>query len=321
MDGGILDTVLLYVLVCGADIAVARLVSCHYHTYLIGKVSDAGVLKAVELVAVIPVKGFTHLLPTPVELVSIVPLLPRSEILTEEVVVAGLGEDVKVKHGLDDDVIQAYLGILVVLRELLADKDGLVLDADVLNLQMTQLTGADEGVVLHETGKVELLVVLLQVLHHLFQHGGAQILAVLVVLGHDLDTLDGVLLDILSLQEELGKSVEPATVVVPRPRTALPVKIYPVDEVVAEALVKLIDILDRQDTGFDELQENVHTGAVAGTCLSPVHPLDIFKIFAKTLLKGNEASALITANPRIPAGHELFGDSLDDFGSSTFFLS
>ena len=114
-----MHAVFLYVLVGGGDVGVSCLVSCHYNTDGIGEVSDAAVLQRIELVAVVPAKGFAHLLPSLVEVVRPDTQLVGLKLCAEEVVVGGLRQHAKVYHQFEDGVGDCHLGIFVVLAELL----------------------------------------------------------------------------------------------------------------------------------------------------------------------------------------------------------
>ena len=183
---------------------MACLVTGNDNTRSIGKVADAGVLQGIELVTIAPAKRSSHLLPAFVELVGSHFLSVGQETCAEEVMGVGPFEDAKVEHELDDGLVQAHFRIAVVLAELLGNKDRLVLERDVANLQVAQFTWAYQGVILHHAGQKKRLVVLLKIGLHAFQHFWSQVFAELLMFRHHLDAFNRIGTDVLSCHHELG---------------------------------------------------------------------------------------------------------------------
>ena len=154
-------------------------------------------------------------------------------------------KDTKVKHQLDDRLVQTDLRVTVVLAELLRDKDCLFFQRDVTNFQIAQFARTNEGVVLHHASEKEGLVVFLQIDLHTTQHLRRQVLAkLLVMFRHHFDAFHRIGVALLSRHHELSKAEKPTTIVVTCARTAFTVEINPVDEVVTERLVELVGKLD-----------------------------------------------------------------------------
>lgn len=110
---------LLDILVGCGDVAVACLVTGNDNTSSIGKVTDAGVLKGIKLIAVVPAECSPHFLPAFVELVRSHFLTAGQKACSEEIMGVGPLKDTKVKHQLDDRLVQTDLRVTVVLAELL----------------------------------------------------------------------------------------------------------------------------------------------------------------------------------------------------------
>ena len=185
----------------------------------------------------------------------------------------------------------------MVLAESLGNEDSLILQADVSNLQITELAGTDERVVLHETGQEEGLVMLREILGHRLEHLRSEVLAELLpVLWHHLDLLNRIVSDVLAgnheLREdvlagnhELREAVEPATIIVTRSGRTLTVEKDPVDEVVAEGLIELISILEWGSTGGNILFEHIDPRVITLPCLLAIHAVDIIEIPFQAILE------------------------------------
>lgn len=239
----LLYAMVLNILVGRGDVTVSGLVTGDNYALGIGKVTDSRILQRIELVTITPFQMVAHDLPSLVELVAAHALRTGLEFVAEKIAVAGALEYAKVEHELYDGLVQANFRVLVVFAEFMGNEDCLVLDTDVTDLQMAELTRTDKCVILHETSQEEVFVMFSEVSGHCLQHLWSKVLAELLMLCHYLDTLDGIGADVLARHQELCETVKPTTVIVTCAWRALTVKINPVDEVCAERLIKLISIL------------------------------------------------------------------------------
>lgn len=73
-------------------------------------------------------------------------LFARLEVVAEDIAVARTLKDIEVEHQFDDDFVRAHVRITMVLAESLGNEDSLILQADVSNLQITELARTDERV-------------------------------------------------------------------------------------------------------------------------------------------------------------------------------
>ena len=120
------------VLVRGADVAVARLVTSDHNTFGIGKVADAAVLQRIELLAVVPFQCLAYFGKVLAENTAVSLLFARLEILAEQVALAGLVEHAQFYHKFDDFIIQTYHAVLAVLADGGGDKHFLLGHMDML---------------------------------------------------------------------------------------------------------------------------------------------------------------------------------------------
>ena len=122
---------------------------------------------------------------------------------TEKIEIVRVLEYAKVYHLLEDPGIQADLAVMLILGVFGADEDALLLDADVADLHMTQLSGPDEGVIFHHASQVEPWVLWLDALFQLAKHGSSQGLPLLAGFGKLFNLGDRICRDVLLLYEEL----------------------------------------------------------------------------------------------------------------------
>ena len=108
-------------------------------------------------------QGFTHFLPSSVELVGVAPRSIRLEAFSKEKMTVGVSECVQVQHQLDDGFVKPDLGILVVLTELLGNKDGLALDGNVTRFQVAKFPWSDQCVILHKASQIEVFVLFFEI--------------------------------------------------------------------------------------------------------------------------------------------------------------
>ena len=306
---------------CG-DVPVACLVTGNDNALGIGKVTDAGILQRIELITVAPFQCVAHRLPTLVELVAAYMLFARLEVVAEDIAVARTLEDIEVEHQFDDDFVQTHISITMVLAESLGNEDGLILQADVSNLQITELAGTNERVVLHETRQEEGLVMLREILGHRLEHLRSEVLAELLpILWHHLDLLNRIVSDVLAGNHEFREAVEPATIIVTRSGRTLTVEKDPIDEVVAEGLIELISILEWGSTGGNILFEHIDPRVITLPCLLAIHAVDIIEIPLQAILEEYISTGIVGLNPRIPSLHELTAHYIDNLSSAPVAFS
>ena len=94
----LLHAMVLDILVGCRYITVTCLVAGYHHTLLVGEVTDAGVLQAVELIAVAPFQFVAHHLPPLVEMVCTNLLLARQKVGAKDIAIVGAAKYLKFEH-------------------------------------------------------------------------------------------------------------------------------------------------------------------------------------------------------------------------------
>lgn len=189
---------------CGY-VTVTCLVSGDDDTFSVGQVAQPAILEAVELVTVIPSKPLSNqYIPATTEHFAVASLFCRvGHPRAEKVELAGVLEDAKVYHLLNDPGIQTDLAIMLILGVFSADEHALLLHADVADLDMAEFCWTYEGVIFHHASQVKPWVLWLDALLQLAKHGSSQGLALLARLGQLFNLGDRICRHVLLLYEEL----------------------------------------------------------------------------------------------------------------------
>ena len=126
--------------------------------------------------------------------------------------------------------------------------------------------------------------------------------------------------DVLTSNQELRQAVKPSPVIVSCSWRTLTIKINPIYEVITEANIKLIGILDGINLRCNKLTKYIHSGTIALTRFLSVHAVYIVKITFKAVVKIHKTTTLIICYPRIPSLGKLLCKNFHDFTCSAFLF-